>query len=175
MHKGSIWLIPKDFERRKFSRCIDGLAADYNSPGFIPHITLIPGLEGDFDDISKNIIKSCKNLSPINVEIDGIDMTDNYWRSVFFRIKKDEKLLNLYDKIRESIEPCITKIDKEYFPHLSLIYGEFPQNTKDKIIAAVNSEKLPKSFLIDNIYLLNMDSGLPSEWGISGAYSLNKA
>jgi len=172
MNNYSIWLIPQKKDKKIFEENIIKISKKYNSPKFIPHITLIPKIEGSIDDISEKILKAIQNNSSFNLEFNSIKTTDNYWRSVFLEGKKSEKLSKLYESVKTKVKTNILNIDKEYYPHFSLIYGDYSNEQKKEIISLIKYKELPKEILIDRISLIDMNSENPSKWIVLQEYKL---
>lgn len=147
----------------KFSNLIKKLAEEYNAPVFAPHVTLI----GEFMQPEKDCIRLTKQLvlrqQPFTVNMGEIDYEDFYFRTLFVRAEKTETLLALHNRSKE-----IFKMDiPPYMPHLSLLYGTFPVETKEKIIREIGRNQ-QLQLEINSVHLVK--GGEVEDWKILGEF-----
>ena len=83
---------------------------------------------------------------------------------MFLKVGKNKELLNFHRKAKQALG---MKNIKSYMPHLSLVYGNFSKNSKEKIISStskdLSSEIFIKEFPIDKILLMKTQ-GTVSQW-----------
>lgn len=161
----TLWLIPTGKAYEKFSNLIKKLAKEYNAPVFEPHITLL----GDFMQPEEECIELTKQLvsgqNPFIITMDEIDYEDFYFRTLFVRAEKSGTLLNLHNRSKEIFEMNIPP----YMPHLSLLYGTFPVETKEKIIKEIGRDQSAQ-FEISSVHLIK--GGEVEDWQIVGEFPL---
>lgn len=87
-----------------------------------------------------------------------IDHQDLFFRALFVKVRKTRPLLKLHDRAKKIFE--IQNIPP-YFPHLSLMYGNFSQETKDKIIDEIGTN-FTTQFKITSIHLFKTEDGVNS-------------
>lgn len=162
----SLWLVPTGEANNKFNNLVKKLAEEYRAPLFQPHVTLL----GDFLYSEEESIERTKQLiadqKPFTIEMTQIDYEDYFFRTLFVRAKKTPELLALNSRSREIFQMNGTP---EYMPHLSLLYGMFPVETKEKIIKEIGRDQSIK-FEINSVHLLK--GGEIEDWRIVGEFPL---
>ena len=162
----SIWIIPSKEIKEQFSKIINQLNQKFNSHTFVPHITLLPVLEGDIGEIKLKIKELVKDVKPFDVKLGELDYTDTFWKSLFVKVISNEQLNSLFEKFYESFKPMVVEGSKEYMPHLSIIYGNLPEKTKLDIINNLSSQNLKQEFALNEIFLISMKSMDPKDWQV---------
>lgn len=154
----SIWLIPTGEVYYKLAKVISQLSKKYSAPNFEPHLTLIGDLLGPEEEIISKTSELAGLLKPFKIELKTIDYFDEYFKCLFVRAKKSKDLIRANDAARKIFNK---KSDKDYMPHLSLMYGDFIPETKEKIIAG-----LKDSDIVFNIKSLRLfcTTGTVEEW-----------
>lgn len=161
----TLWLIPTGQAYEKFSNLIKKLAEEYNAPVFQPHVTLL----GDFMQPEEECIRLTKQVvsgqKPFTFNMGEIGYEDFYFRTLFVRAQKTEPLLALHNRSKE-----IFKMDiPPYMPHLSLLYGTFPVETKEKIIGEIGRNQSTQ-FEVSSVHLIK--GGEVEDWRIIGEFPL---
>lgn len=161
----TLWLIPTGKAYKHFSNLITKLANEYNAPVFQPHITLL----GDFMQPVEECIRLTKQVvsgqKPFTISMGEIDYEDFFFRTLFVKANKTETLLNLHNRAKE-----IFKMDTPpYMPHLSLLYGTFPIEIKEKIIKEIGRNQSIQ-FEISSVYLIK--GGEIEDWYVVEEFPL---
>lgn len=161
----TLWLIPTGQAFEMFSDLIKKLAEKYNAPVFQPHVTLL----GDFMQPEEECIRLTKQLvsgqKPFTVNMGEIDYEDFYFRTLFVRAEKIETLLALHNRSKEIFRMDIPP----YMPHLSLLYGTFPEALKEEIIKEIGRDQSCQ-FEINSVHLIK--DGDVEDWQILGEFPL---
>lgn len=162
----TLWLIPTGEAYEKFSSLIKKLAEEYNAPVFMPHVTLL----GDFLQPEEECISLTKQLvsdqKPFTIKMNEIGYEDSYFRTLFVRAEKKEPLLNLHNRSKGIFKKDIPP----YMPHLSLLYGTFPVETKEKIIGEIGRNQSIQ-FEISSLHLIK--GGEVENWRIVEEFPLH--
>jgi hypothetical protein len=116
--KVAFWLIPTD--RTFYQSLIHDLAQRYDAPIFQPHITLY---SGNFE--RNRILEFLRTPIDITLEIDRIQYSDQFTKSLFIQLVSNPQLEQLSESIR-------TYFGSPYSldPHLSLIYADLDEAEK---------------------------------------------
>lgn len=122
----SLWLVPeKDSQAyRLLSKYIQSLAVKHKSPLFEPHITLLGGIQDSEENIRKKTLKLLGVLTSLEIHTRDIGSCESYFQALFLKVALTKEILQTYEKSRQYF--ALPK--KEYFPHLSIAYGEFSQD-----------------------------------------------
>lgn len=155
----SLWLIPSGSSYEKFSNLIKRLAAEYNAPLFEPHVTLLGGAMQSEEDVLRRAKQLASGQKPLPITLRSVDYQDFYFRTLFVRGDITESLQTLHDRAKEIFEMQDTP---SYMPHLSLMYGNFPQGVKDKIIEAIGRDQTTE-FTVNSVHVFRTD-GESNTW-----------
>ncbi len=163
----SLWLLPAGEANERFTNLVKKLAKENNAPVFQPHVTLL----GEFDFSEEEAIKKTKQLAqgqqPFTIKLGEIDYEEFHFRTLFVRAEKSEPLLALHNKAKE----IFGKQDiPPYMPHLSLLYGIFPNEVKEKIITRIGRDQSAE-FEVKKVTLVK--GGEVSEWKKIGQFSFS--
>ncbi len=143
----SLWLKPEGEVYFKLKKLIVKLAKEYGGPKFEPHITLLGDLNLTKEQALNKAFQISTQLKPFTIALNELGYTSNYCRCVFIKAKKS--------KLLKAIS----------MPHLSLLYGNFEQDIKKKIIKELGV--LNFKLKVKSIYLTNSSIDTkPKDWEI---------
>ena len=154
--KYSLWIVPKGEAGKAIQALIDTLADENNSPRFVPHLTLVANIFADrteLEDVKRRIKQSAGQIRPFTVSLTGYGYMEEEFRSLYL-LADGEGLRVAY----EALAAQFPKVSDEHFqamPHISVLYGQFPQDLKNEIIAA--NPLAVTEFTVDafDLYLTN--------------------
>ncbi len=155
----SIWL---EFDIQSTSlirQIIEDLRSKFKSPLFDPHLTLLPGIEDDENELISNFSHFVMDLNSFPIEIESFDHSDEFYKCVFMKVKKSNVLMDLYSKSKLFLKKGG---DKVFNPHISLIYAYLSVDERAKIVEDLrvynfNLVEVKKISLVKTI-------GEPSDW-----------
>lgn len=154
----ALWIMLSKDAAKKFSKIILEISKEYRSPAFEPHITLIIIKSMNEKEAIKKSRVLIESLRPFEIFLDKIDFLDTYFRCLFVKAKKTKDLMGANKKAQK-----IFNVKDDYMPHLSLMYGNFPEETKRKIIKHIG-EKIEENFITKEIRLINCESPDTKDW-----------
>jgi 2'-5' RNA ligase len=143
----------------RLEKMISDLSKKYSSPRFAPHVTLLGELTGSYREIEMRASRLSVNLRPHAIKLTKLEYFDEYFRSLFIRVEETDEIIEANLRAREIFN---RQRDLKYMPHLSILYGDFPSATKDKIIGKIGRE-CPLSFEVNCLHLVET-SGRPESW-----------
>lgn len=152
----SLWLMPTGKAYDKLSGLIKRLAKEYNAPLFEPHITLLGETMQSEDDVLKRVKRAeqlASGQNPFPITLNSIDYQDFYFRALFVRAEKTDPLQALHDRAKEVFE---MQDIPDYMPHLSLMYGNFPQAIKEQIIKDIGRDQATE-FTVNSVQIFKTD------------------
>jgi Cyclic phosphodiesterase-like protein len=123
----AVWLTPAPSDRRWLSKIIQDYAAAYQSPTFVPHVTVYSGICSAQEDLSATLLQLGGSLLPLSLEVTGLGYTENFFRSGFITFSPHEGLTALSVGIREHLQ---SPTDYRLEPHLSLVYKDLSLDQK---------------------------------------------
>ena len=145
----SLWLMPSGKVYSDLFKIISSLSQKYSAPSFLPHITLLGRITGFETEVLFKCSRLAKNISSYKVEFDKVNYLDQYYRCLFIRIKETKEVMNANANAKEIFNH---RKDPKYMPHLSLLYGDFPESLKKLMIKDIGS-KFNVSFKVNHIHL----------------------
>jgi 2'-5' RNA ligase len=139
---------------------ITKVANEFNAPVFNPHVTLLARIPEQSEDI---LIEKTKELAhllvPITLSFGNLNTQDAYFKTLYIEITEKDQMIEYHKKASGLFE---TPDEGVYFPHLSLLYGNYPPEKK---LFALQSIILPqqKAFVADKIHLYKTE-GETQNW-----------
>ncbi|GIW64107.1 MAG: hypothetical protein KatS3mg092_0040 [Patescibacteria group bacterium] len=124
----SFWLLTED---SWINDLIKKFANEFKIPLFLPHITLISGLEISEKDGVDFLQKLKKEFKPFNLKIIDIDFKKEIHKSFYLKTELNDNLLNLRLSIESNFKK--NKFNNEFNPHISLFYFNCGNNKKIKL------------------------------------------
>lgn len=155
----TLWLMPKDKIYKKFAKLIKKLGREYGGPIFEPHVTLLGDIELPEEEMVRKTDQLVHGQKPFPITLRQIDYQDFYFRTLFVRAEITEPLQALHNLAKKIFEKEIPP----FMPHLSILYGNFPQAVKDEIINKIGKDQTVQ-FDVSSIHLIK--GGEVEEWRI---------
>jgi 2'-5' RNA ligase len=160
----SIWLMPEGDVLNKFSKLIIEISDEYNSPQYQPHVTLLGDLVGFAkEEVITKASELAESIKPFTITLTEVTYPTSYpndleayYRSLYILAKRTEPLMKANELARKMFG---REGDRPYNPHLSILYGPFPAETKEEIISKVGRD-FNVDFEVSNIYVWSV-KGLP--------------
>lgn len=144
----ALWLMPKGKIYTKFAQIIKKLGQEYGGPIFEPHVTLLGDIELPEEEMIKRTAQLVGGQKPFPITIKQVDYQDFYFRTLFVRADLTESLQALHNKARKIFKKDIPP----YMPHLSLLYGNYPVDLKEKIITEIGRDQIAQ-FEVSGVFL----------------------
>ncbi len=163
----SIWMIPTGKKFFMFEKIIFDLSQSFNGIQFIPHVTLISGLNNSEKILSKKIAKIAKKIMPFNIQLVDIQFLNEFFQSFFIKVKIDSQL-RILRKIAQKEFP---NTEKYFNPHLSLAYGN--RNIKFKKRLRKTIQNPVKNFMVKELYLAHNDE-INYKWKVVNKFPIIK-
>lgn len=160
----SIWLLFDKEDNDYLDHIIQDLSKQYESPIFIPHITVYGLVDAKLETIDKIVLESIKDVKPFLVERNKINYSDDFWKTLFVEIKQ-----NLYlNSINEKLTNGLSKFSNyEFVPHISLIYKKMNEGKKKSLVKNLN---IKNSFLVTKIAIQGFSENI-EDWKIVRNYN----
>ena len=149
----SLWLMPTGEVYEKLSSLIKSLAKKYYAPIFDPHITLIGEVMQSEDDVLRRAEQLALKQNSFQITLNSVDYQDYYFRALFIRAEKTDLLQLLHDRAKEMFG---MKDIPDYMPHLSIMYGNFPETVKAQIIKNIGRDQVAK-FTVNSLHVFKTD------------------
>ena len=141
----SIWLIPAPADAQYLQGIINNLAATYQAPVFNTHCTLYSSTDLPTAEVKNILDRSAKNMKSFYVKKSAISHTENIWKTIFIELLSSPELEKLQQAV---ISQFPNGQPYEFLPHISLLYKEMPDKTKEDIIRNL---QVKNSFKMDKI------------------------
>jgi 2'-5' RNA ligase len=154
-----VWIKPAGQVYDLFLKTIGQLSQLYRGPFFEPHITLLDSLPGTEEEISGRFSHLGASLQPFTIHLTESAYGDQYFQCVFLKVQKTPEIIHAH----ELAKGVFNKKSTVFMPHLSLLYGHYPSQLKEKIVAALPNTLL-LHFSADRVELIRSRSEKPTDW-----------
>jgi hypothetical protein len=133
-HVIAYWLLPTKPARTFLADMIHDLAARFDAPIFIPHLTVFIAPEN-----ARAPQEVLSRLGAVSIELTTVEigMSDQFTKTLFIRFEKTaalQQLSNAIGKLSGSPEQDLSDA------HVSLLYKYLPGETKSELVSSI---KLP--------------------------------
>ena len=161
----SLWLMPELKVKNIFQTMINQLAKKYGGPVFEPHITLLSSFKGDEETLLKKTEILSQKLKSFKINFKEPRYLNEFFRSLFIAVDYSPEL----KIVRNIASKQFIYKDKDYIPHLSLMYGNYSIESKKKII--FNIKYFPRIFKVNKIYLAH-NNEIKYKWRVIRCFKL---
>ncbi|MAV81814.1 MAG: hypothetical protein CMD12_07595 [Flavobacteriales bacterium] len=162
-----IWGLFSSRETNLLNKIKAKVQSKLKSPVFETHITL----GGPYLDIDKTFLNKLKTFgesnSRITLNVDGFDFKQEKFKSFYLSIKNSKHLRELRKNICELNK---FDLDNNYFPHISLSYGNHEKKEKKILISKLHEFNIP--IKISKIALVEVNEDI-NLWKILETFDLN--
>jgi len=159
-----VWL---KFDSADLSEIIVNLSQKYNDPAFEPHCTLIGKTDVSLPRLKSVIIDLNSNFDLSKVHPKEINYSDNYWRSLYIELYEKKVLTKWHEYICHSLS---INNDKEYLPHISLMYNSISREEKNILSENI---QLRSAYKIKSIQIVDCSDKV-DEWYTVFEYKIEK-
>lgn len=161
----TLWLMPKGEQYNRFSDLIKRLAHEHGGPVFEPHVTLLGDIEQPEEEVIRKTEHLVLNQQSFPLTLRQVNYQDYHFRALFVKAEIAGPLQTLHERAKvifnmQDIPP--------YMPHLSLLYGSYPNELKEKIILEIGREQ-PAQFEVSSVHLIK--GGEVKDWQIIKEFS----
>jgi hypothetical protein len=162
-----LWFKPSGEAYKILRRTIEQLAQKLDAPMFEPHISLIGNLDGTEEEIIKKSESLAKSLKPFTAVLTEPAYRDSHFQCLFMLVDKAPLLMEAHRIASESFNKTLS----DFMPHLSLVYGSYPEEQKKSVIAHLPTE-IKMSFDVSGLYLVRANSPEPKDWHELGPFPM---
>lgn len=159
-----MWLVPNVADNESLSGIIDAQASALSSPRFEPHITFLPHQNLAKDEILSRTASLADRLSPFTAYLDSLHHSDAFYRAVYVAVRQTPELMTANSQAQQEFG-----LKTDFFPHLSLVYGEYSSEKRDAIASRITG--YPISFGVDSIAVADT-SGKEESWRSIASFTL---
>lgn len=157
----SIWILPPEPVFARLAQIIAQICEQYSTPYFEPHVTLLGNLTLLEEEMFCTTQQLANFLKPFTLTLTTAGFLNEYFRSLFINVEQTEELMEANQKARTLFSRTQ---DPKFFPHLSLMYGNFPRETKEKIISEIGKD-FQITFEVKSMCLTLCSSNIPlKDW-----------
>jgi 2'-5' RNA ligase len=145
--------MPEGATRRRLTDILQDIRTRYDGPAFLPHVTLVGGLQIERDFLIECTRRIAAAHQPFTIKLGQAEMTSHRFRDLFIHAGPVD-LLSRAHAIACNVLGGIPHT--HFMPHLSLLYGSHSRGLKERIICEIGSG-LPAQFKVGNLYLYETD------------------
>ena len=157
-----LWLAPAGAVYDRLAGVISDLSARYRGPAFGPHLTLLGRLEGEHEAFVALANQLARALHPVEVRLKEPGYEAQYFRCLFLPVEPSPPILEVHQRATRifNAQPA-----SAFDPHVSLLYGVFPESMKREIIKGLPPD-LPGTVLLSRLQLIRAGSTNPQDWQV---------
>jgi len=131
---------------------ITDLSREYNTELFEPHLTLYAPIDIPLKDLKKKL-SSLTLIEPFQLQVTNVTTGNRYYQCVLGTVELTSDLQYVFQRTMQLLG---LPMNQDYFPHISLIYGDFHTIMKKHILKEILHERhykqlLPLNFTISQI------------------------
>ncbi|MFW6254452.1 MAG: hypothetical protein ACOC41_05940 [Chitinivibrionales bacterium] len=131
----SIWLLPSAGSHRILKEKILTLSSEHRGPVFNPHCTLCSGSAIDMDSVIRQAAKTSAKIAPFRIPVERIGYKAEYFQTLFVLLRRVQKLRETRSAF---IEALSLSPQKEYMPHISLLYSRMTLTQKSALAGSLS-------------------------------------
>lgn len=137
----SLWLTPDICSEAytKYSSCIASIADRYGTPRFLPHVTLLGGVQGSEKDLYDRAWRLAERLAPYEIALDRIGSNGVYFQILFLEVVQTGPVM----QTNVQAQQIFGVTGGVYFPHLSLAYGDFSEEILENLRKELTGMQTP--------------------------------
>jgi len=166
-NKYALWLVPGGGTYERLATLINRLAKSHKTPVFEPHITLLGGITSDDEDELLRLTHLlASRVEPFEASLSEVRYMDEYFRCLFLKAEPTDGLIRANIEARLVMGELVTP--REFYPHLSLLYGEFFPVVKEAIIKDMGGS-MEVAYLAEKVKLVRVTGG-PADWKALGEF-----
>ena len=132
---------------------------------FEAHITLSGPFQGLGSHTFKKLQYIANRFNKIKIFSNKIETKEDFFQALFLKIQEKKDLLEL----KKFIDKELALPHIEYFPHISLFYGDQPEDKKNEVVSKIST--LRGNFILDRISLVDVDEEA-RQWKVIETYLL---
>ena len=121
-----LWLKPSGAALDVLGGTIRRLARELQVPAFEPHVTLLAYLEGSEREHRLRTAELAERLTPTECVLSKAAYLDEHFRCLFMLVDPTPGILSCHAMAAQAFG----KEPEPYMPHVSLVYGSFPESRK---------------------------------------------
>jgi len=162
-----VWLLFEKNDHDYLANLISILANRYNSPTFLPHITVFGITEIKLEILEDIIRNASESIRSFKVEKLGLNHSTDIWKSFFIDLKLNSKLKQINSRIEKELEHSNYN---HFDPHISLIYKKINLSKKKELFSEIH---VKKKFKVNRISIMRFSKDV-SKWKIIKKINLDK-
>lgn len=125
----ALWLVPGQPAFSILASTISRLSREHSTPQFGPHITLLGRIVLPEAKALAKSASLASILEPFRFELGEIGFLDENFRCLFVTVVAGHAISRTYRAACRTF----TRQNAPYMPHMSLVYGKLPPETKQKM------------------------------------------
>ena len=154
-----LWLKPSGKAYDILAEAIRELSRTLQAPLFDPHVTLLSRLTGSEPEDLVRTEQLAAQLRPFQIILTEPSFRDDYFQCLFMKVQETPPVIEAHS----TAKAVFAHKTEMFMPHLSLVYGLYPIELKQKTIAAL-SPHLRLAFESKTVSLIKSNSDAPEDW-----------
>lgn len=169
MSSHSIWLMPSAEHLSFLAGIVDRLAAQFGTPAFCPHLTLVEDMPRPADELAALLDGHFGECSGFSSAVSGVAGLPLYYRSLFAAFEPTDRLRDLKER---AVSVFGAGDVASFMPHISLAYG-VAEERKREAITGLAAEITGRLIRFDSIAVVASAQSIPvADWKIASSHPL---
>ncbi len=135
-------------------------------PNFKAHLTLSGHINYNENDDRKTFQNLCNKFFKLKIKLSGIGYRESYFQSLFLVVENSHDL----NFLKKAIDEKTGVASKEYFPHVSLFYGNANEDLKKNLCREL---AIPNEIYMEKISLVKIYKNI-EQWETFETFYLRK-
>lgn len=149
-HFYAFWLTPSNEDSLYLGNIIQQLAFEHTSMTFLPHITIYGTVYMESTEAAAILQSAVTDIKPLNIEIDRVTYTSEFFKSIYIQIKTNENLEKLHNSFNKQLND---HVEYAFDPHISLIYQNLTSEQKEGIIKNI---QIKNTYRMESVCTVNL-------------------
>ncbi|KAI9208578.1 RNA ligase/cyclic nucleotide phosphodiesterase [Polychytrium aggregatum] len=167
----SLWLVPSDPAiAARLGSIIGHYSRELDTPLWSPHITLLGGIASKPERVRDLTAQVAKAVPPFRVKLEAIAIKDMFFQCVMAVPGPSDALVRLNEAAREGFGQIGAP---EYWPHLSLVYGDLEHSVKQRVADEIKRQStvVGIEFEISSVQIWSMEGEI-KDWALVAEFPL---
>lgn len=155
-NKYSLWIVPRGEAGESLQNLVNKLAIDNEAPVFVPHLTLVANIFADNTTLEREkykVTQLAREVGQFTIRLTHYGYLDEEFRCLYL-LAEQQSTIAVYEAA-QSIFPQVADEHFAGMPHLSVLYGKYPEKIKQEIIKANPINPVEFTVTALDLYLTN--------------------
>lgn len=127
----SVWAMPPPERREEFVKLMNDLRSEFGGPSFEPHVTVVGVQRLTKSQACANLEAACRAVAPYTCRLNQVARGTHFYQCVYILVQPTPEVMQA-NVLAKRCFGLSTNPLESYMPHMSLLYGDLPDDEKEK-------------------------------------------